>query len=107
MDVWYVYWLGGAPYVVNRVVSVFEHVGLHHIEPEPENPPAELERLAALDWSRESVIITSEDTWDGALFRTGSLRLPSRGGRHPALGPAVQVFPGPRLQPAELTATSG
>jgi hypothetical protein len=70
----FTYSLDGPPYlelIEQRVGSVWEKLGLHHIGVWTDDVPGESARLDSLEWPRESVSITPEGTWGGGLYHLG------------------------------------
>jgi hypothetical protein len=75
VDVAYAYSLGGPPYlelIEQRPDSVFAQLGLHHIGVWTQDPHGESQRLDAMGWPRETVIIGPDGQWGGGLFHTGT-----------------------------------
>ena len=77
-DVCYVYSLDGPPYlelIERREGTVFEDVGMHHLGLWCDDPAAESVRLEKEGWPRESVNLTPEGNWAGALYHLGTAGL--------------------------------
>ena len=77
-DVCYVYSLEGPPYlelIERRPGTVFEEAGLHHVALWCDDPEAESVRLEGEGWPRESVNLTPEGNWAGALYHLGTAGL--------------------------------
>jgi hypothetical protein len=77
-DVCYVYSLEGPPYlemIERREATVFAETGLHHIGVWCDDPAEESVRLEGEGWPRESVNLTPEGEWAGALYHLGTCGL--------------------------------
>jgi hypothetical protein len=70
--------LEGPPYlelIERREGTVFEDVGMHHLALWCDDPAAESVRLEGEGWPRESVNLTPEGNWAGALYHLGTAGL--------------------------------
>jgi hypothetical protein len=61
--------------IERRTGTVFEDVGLHHIAVWCDDPAHESVRLEGEGWPRESVNLTADGAWAGALYHLGTAGL--------------------------------